>query len=180
MAEKNSSGYAIGELAGRFGLSRSTLLYYDRIGLLRPSHRTAANYRRYSESDRERLARICFYRGTGLSLEEIARLLASPNAAATGILEDRLRQVETEIQSLKEQRDVLLKLLGAEWTPERMAGMDRERWTALLRSVGLNDADMHRWHREFERMAPTGHRDFLRSLGIPEKEVRRIRAWSME
>jgi len=39
--------YPDSQLAGRFGLSRSTLLYYDSIGLLSPSERTASNYRLY-------------------------------------------------------------------------------------------------------------------------------------
>ena len=35
----------ISQAAKKFKLSRSTLLYYDRIGLLRPTERTAAGYR---------------------------------------------------------------------------------------------------------------------------------------
>jgi len=48
--------YRIRELAGLFGLSRSTLLYYDRIGLLSPSARSESGYRLYSAADRERFA----------------------------------------------------------------------------------------------------------------------------
>ncbi len=33
--------YSISQLAGAFGLSRNTLSYYDRIGLLRAPERTA-------------------------------------------------------------------------------------------------------------------------------------------
>lgn len=46
----------VGVLARRFGLARSTLLYYDRLGLLRPSSRSRAGYRSYSPAD-ERKAR---------------------------------------------------------------------------------------------------------------------------
>jgi DNA-binding transcriptional MerR regulator len=59
--------YCISELGRRFGLSRSTLLYYDRIGLLRPSGRSGADYRQYSEDDVQRMERICLFRGSGLS-----------------------------------------------------------------------------------------------------------------
>ena len=41
----------VGRLARRFGLARSTLLYYDRIGVLRPSARSAAGYRLYDAGD---------------------------------------------------------------------------------------------------------------------------------
>ena len=64
--------YQVTELARQFGLSRSTLLYYDRIGLLSPSERSRANYRRYSASDRERLATICSLRRTGLDIGGIS------------------------------------------------------------------------------------------------------------
>jgi len=37
--------FLITELARKHGLSRSTLLYYDRIGLLTPSGRSEAGYR---------------------------------------------------------------------------------------------------------------------------------------
>ncbi|MFC1747364.1 MerR family DNA-binding transcriptional regulator [Pseudomonadota bacterium] len=37
--------HTIGEVSKRFSISRSTLLYYDAIGLLSPSGRSNANYR---------------------------------------------------------------------------------------------------------------------------------------
>ena len=46
--------YSISQIARTCGLSRSTLLYYDRLGLLRPG-RTASGYRIYRERDLERL-----------------------------------------------------------------------------------------------------------------------------
>ena len=38
--------YSISKLCREFNLSRSTLLYYDTIGLLTASERTRVNYRR--------------------------------------------------------------------------------------------------------------------------------------
>ena len=37
---------------------------------------------------------------------------------------------------------------------------------------------MHRWHVEFEALAPESHQDFLESLGIGKSEIASIRAWS--
>ena len=42
-------------LARKCGLSRSTLLYYESIGLMKPPVRTGASYRQYSEADLQRL-----------------------------------------------------------------------------------------------------------------------------
>jgi len=95
--------YRITELGRRFELSRSTLLYYDRIGLLRPSGRTQADYRLYTQEDLTRLERICFYRDAGLSLSEIAHLLKQTDSDSS-ILESRLRKIGGEMLVLKAQQ----------------------------------------------------------------------------
>ncbi|MCP3961623.1 MAG: MerR family transcriptional regulator, partial [bacterium] len=61
----------ISQVAARFGLSRSTLLYYDSIGLLSPSLRSRANYRLYSPADVERMELIDLYRQAGLALKDV-------------------------------------------------------------------------------------------------------------
>ena len=97
--------YRIGELGRHVALSRSTLLYYDHIGLLRPSGRTQADYRLYTEDDLARLERICFFREAGLSLSEIAHLLESASDDSA-ILERRLRSIGREVALLKSQQYV--------------------------------------------------------------------------
>lgn len=34
---------------------------------------------------------------------------------------------------------------------------------------------MHNWHRQFERLEPAAHQEFLESLGIEPDEIRKIR-----
>jgi DNA-binding transcriptional MerR regulator len=69
--------YSIGKLCKASGLSRSTLLYYDSLGLLSPTQRTASNYRCYSEEDMARLEQICIYREAGVPLGQMKELLDS-------------------------------------------------------------------------------------------------------
>lgn len=180
---------SVSRLGRRFGLSRSALLYYDRIGLLSPSERSGAGYRLYGARDVKRLAAICRYREVGLDLVRIGALLDGPRSQGAsarntaGILEARLQQLGEEIERLREQQRVIVRLLEqpAQLRRVRSRGpgdrhaMDKARWVAILRATGLDDAAMQRWHVEFERMAPQGHRDFLRSLGLSEAEVARIR-----
>ena len=83
----------IGRLARRFDLSRSALLYYDSIGLLKPSHRRPSDYRQYSEADVVRLDQICTYRRAGLQLEEIRAILDSPGSRVTEALQARLEEL---------------------------------------------------------------------------------------
>ena len=52
----------IGKLSKVFGFSRSTLLYYDKIGLIRPSARSKSGYRLYNDKDVSRLEQIIILR----------------------------------------------------------------------------------------------------------------------
>lgn len=165
----------VGRLAGKFGLSRSTLLYYDRIGLLRPGRRSPAGYRRYSEQDERRLEEICRYRRMGMPLREIGRLLDLPEQGVSGALQRRARQLEAEIALLREQLRVVLDLLKTDSPVPPGRPMDRAAWTSLMRSAGLDEAGMIRWHVEFERRYPDGHQAFLEEIGIPAGEIAEIR-----
>lgn len=168
----------IRQLASEFGLTRSTLLYYDRIGLLRPDYRTSSGYRLYNAADRARLAAICRYRMAGLPLARIATLLDDdrrPRSAVTAALHERLTALNREIAALRRQQQVVLDLLGPTRRARSTRIMDKARWVALLRAAGMDDAEMHHWHVAFERQSPEAHRDFLESLGLPVAEIRRIR-----
>jgi DNA-binding transcriptional MerR regulator len=172
---------SIGEVSKRFGLSRSTLLYYDRLNLVRPTYRTSAGYRMYSAEDAARLKRICRYREAGLPLAEIGRLLVEggrPRSAVRQALHRRLTELNHEIAALRRQQQVVLRLLPANGQDRQARAMTKEKWIALLRSIGMSREEMGHWHAAFERQSPMAHQDFLESLGIPEAEIRRIRGGS--
>lgn len=173
--------YRITQLARMFGLSRSTLLYYDRIGLLRPSARSRANYRVYDDTDRRRLETICRYRLTGMPLAAIAGLLtASRPKTVRAVLERRLEALNREIQALRAQQQTIVDLLADRSLLAGTRVLDKQRWMAVLRAAGLDEAAMIRWHTAFERMSPEAHQDFLESLGIPPAEIAEVRTWSAE
>ena len=50
-----------------------------------------------------------------------------------------------------------------------------EQWVELFRAIGLKDADMHKWHAEFERRFPEGHEGFLEWLRLPANRIAEIR-----
>jgi DNA-binding transcriptional MerR regulator len=167
--------WSIGQLARRFRLARSTLLYYDRLGLLRPVGRTRARYRVYDQAAEARLAAICRYRALGLSLQAIRGVLESRDEPAR-LLADRFAALDGEIARCREQQRVIAEILRAgargNGAPARL---DKARWVAILRATGLDDEAMHRWHAEFERAAPEAHQEFLETLHLSPAEVARIR-----
>lgn len=169
--------YTVGRLAKKFGLSRSTLLYYDSIGLLSPTHHTKGAYRQYSEDDAEKLRRICMYRETGVSLKNIAQILASETTSETAaVLEDRLQALSKEIATLQNQQRIVAGLLQKSALPT--TSMDTDTWTTMFKDAGLSTEEMRRWHADFERMSPDEHVQFLKGLHMPEKEISTIRSWA--
>jgi len=167
----------VSALARAFGLSRSTLLHYHRIGLLEPTARTAAGYRLYSQDDARTLARLLELRAAGLSLDAIRSTLHSPPGVHDA-LRQQVAQLDANQQALHNQRQVLMRLLQEAASSADPGLMDRQTWTAMFRAIGLSDADMRRWHAEFERSRPQAHRVFLASLGIPAADIARIRRWA--
>jgi DNA-binding transcriptional MerR regulator len=171
----------IRQLATQSGLSRSTLLYYDRLGLLRPEYRTSAGHRLYSPDDEARLARICELRQAGLPLGEIDAVLEPSQklrAPLGDALNRRLSDLNREIAGLRRQQQVALALLRDQSAHGRTRAMTKERWVQLLTACGLDENDRSRWHTEFEKLSPEAHQDFLESLGLPADEVSAIRHWS--
>ncbi len=170
---------SIGKLGARFGLSRSTLLYYDRIGLLSPSERAPNGYRCYSDAEAERLAKICTYRKAGLSLSDIGRILDAGGGQVSEILEKRLSELNEEIEAVRSRQRFVISLLKEPDVLARRNGpMTKEKWSKMLREAGFSEEDMLRWHGEFERIAPVKHLRFLSLLGISKEEIRAIRSHS--
>lgn len=172
--------YKISQLAEEFGLSRSTLLYYDRIGLLSPSARTQSDYRLYSPSDRKRLSAICSLRQAGLGVKDIRTILASVPDDTSIVIQRRLSEVGDEIRALQIKQRLLAGMLKARGEGGPESTVNKEMFVAMLRAAGMDDAAMKRLHAEFERRAPEAHHAFLLSLGIPEKEALLIRSWSAD
>lgn len=172
--------YKISQLAGMFDLSRSTLLYYDRIGLLRASENSLAGYRIYTEEDCKRLETICLYRSAGLSLEEIKVILESPDDPDRELLEKRLEMIDQQIQELRGRQRLLAGMLKVQATGIQHLGISKEVWVQMLRDAGMDDQSMRKWHEQFEQRAPEEHHRFLLSLGISEKEALKIRSAQSE
>ena len=102
----------IGELARGAEVPTSTVRYYEREGLVRPSARSASNYRLYSEDDLERLRFIRAAQATGFSLADVTTLLRpAPCGRVQGLIEERLSHVEARMKELRHVKRVLAAAL---------------------------------------------------------------------
>ena len=169
---------SVSQIAKRFGLSRTTILYYESCGLLKPGHRTSANYRLYGDKEARVLEQICLYRSVGLSVSSIRAMLANPETDVAALLRRRLQELDSEIGRLREHQRVILRLLQTRNILRRTKNMTKDKWVSIMKSAGFSEDDMHRWHREFEKAAPEDHNEFLAYLHIPAAEIKTIREWS--
>jgi len=138
--------YRISALAKQVGLSRTTLLYYEKLGLIE-GKRLSNGYRIYSEYDAQRLRLIQQLHAAGLTLKECkACLNAKINRQ---VLLNRLSQLDNEITEKQNARRLLLALLGEKGHKE--------------------------WHEVIDSIAPNAHLDWLIKQGFNEKEALRLK-----
>jgi DNA-binding transcriptional MerR regulator len=107
----------IGEIASATGLSRDTLRFYEKRGLLR-ARRNANGYRDYPPEAVDWLRYIRLAQTLGFSLAEIEAdlpLLAEPDASAPQLraaLERKLEEIDKRIEGLHALRRELTRRLG--------------------------------------------------------------------
>lgn len=137
--------HTVGRVAEIAGVTVRTLHHYDEIGLLTPSGRTSAGYRRYDDADLERLQQILLYRELGFTLEEIAAILDDPQADARTHLRrqhallteriERLRDMVAAVEYVLEAQKVGVNLTPEEkfevfggFDPDAHADEAEQRW----------------------------------------------------
>lgn len=101
--------FSISELARAQGISRQTLIHYDRTGVFHPERTDPeTGYRWYSSDQLDELDTIILLKTIGLSLDEIKHEMKNySTSSALETLEGRIRDTDRKIASLKALRDRL-------------------------------------------------------------------------
>ena len=129
------SQLTVSKLAEEVGTSPDTVRYYERVGLLPETERSASGYRLYGDEAVERLRFIKRAQRFGLRLEAIGELLdvrqrgLCPCGHTRRLLEDRVAELNEELASLARLRDDIARMLDE--LPEP-AGGGWQCSTALL------------------------------------------------
>jgi MerR family mercuric resistance operon transcriptional regulator len=99
-------GLLIGELARESGVPAKTIRFYEEIGLLPPARRAANGYRRYDETDGQRLRFLRSARSLDFSLDDLRTVLAlrdqgeAPCQHVLTLLAVKEQEIKTRIREL--------------------------------------------------------------------------------
>lgn len=117
--------YTVGQVSGFAGVTVRTLHHYDRAGLLSPGGRSPGGYRLYDDADLARLQQILFYRELGFTLDEIAEILADPQANALDQLKARRRALREQIGKLERLVEVAERAMEVQRTGVALSPQER-------------------------------------------------------
>ena len=154
-----TAGMTVGQVAERFAVTVRTLHHYDEIGLLRPSRRSAAGYRLYTDADITRLQHVVVYRRLGLALSDIGAVLDDPGADVTAHLR---RQRETVMSRLDELSDLVVaidraleaQMSGVQLTREEQKELFGDGFSEEYRTEAQERwGDTEEWRRSQARTA---------------------------
>ncbi len=110
------TGYTIDQAAERMGITKHTLRYYEREGLLAPVEKAASGHRRYSDEDLGWVRTLQLLRGTGMPIREM-KAFVELTRAGDHTVADRLAV-------LTHYREELRARMAAD--VERMAFLDHK------------------------------------------------------
>lgn len=112
------------------------LRHYESLGLVRPTGRTGAGYREYSDEDIRRVFHIESLRSLGLSLREVGSALDDPGFAPAELVEDLVRRTRERIAT----ETALLTRLRRIGAAEPAGWEDVLQVVALLQALGSESA----------------------------------------
>jgi DNA-binding transcriptional MerR regulator len=107
-----SDQLTIAEVAERTGLTRHTLRYYERDGLMLGVDRADSGHRRYSERDLGWIELITKLRATGMPIREVRRY-AELVRADDGNEDQRLVLLQAHREQVRAQLDAMAGYLNA-------------------------------------------------------------------
>jgi DNA-binding transcriptional MerR regulator len=159
MTGMTEAGMTVGQVAERFAVTVRTLHHYDEIGLLRPSRRSAAGYRLYTDADVTRLQHVVVYRRLGFSLEDVAEVLDDPDADVTAHLRRQRAAVTSRLDELADlvvaiDRALEAEMSGIELTREEQRELFGDGYREEYRAEAQERwGDTDQWRQSRERTA---------------------------
>ena len=132
--------FSIGDLARRTGMSVKMIRYWSDAGVVPPTGRTHAGYRRYDAEAVARLELVRTLRDLGLSLEQI-RAVTDRERGIAEVAAAHADAIDAQLRVLKIQRAVLRSVADR--------GSTTEELTLMTRLARLSAAERNRIIQDF-------------------------------
>lgn len=158
------------EFAMRAGVTIRALHHYDRLGLLKPSGRTAAGYRLYTDRDLVRLEQIVALKFIGFPLSQIRDVLNGKDLDVTVMLRQQRRIIA-------EKRDHLERAIRAiERAEQVLASGDPTDWEPFRKIIEVIQMQTRKdWMKQYYTEEQLEN---LRSRWSPEVQAESQRGWN--
>jgi MerR family transcriptional regulator, thiopeptide resistance regulator len=164
------------EFAKRAGVTIRALHHYDRLGLLKPSGRTAAGYRLYTDRDLVRLEQIVALKFIGFPLSQIRDLLNRPNVDIASALREQRRiivhkreHLDRAIRAIECAEQALAAGEQADWEPFRkiievIQMQTRKDWMKKYYTEEQLENLRSRWSPEVQAESERGWAELIRDV----------------
>jgi MerR family transcriptional regulator, thiopeptide resistance regulator len=158
------------EFAQRAGVTIRALHHYDRLGLLKPSGRTAAGYRLYTDRDLVRLEQIVALKFIGFPLSQIREVLNRTDVDVMAMLRQQRRIIA-------EKRDHLDRAIGAiERAEQALALGEHTDWEPFRKIIEVIQMQTRKdWMKKYYTEEQL---DDLRKRWSPEVQAESERGWA--
>ncbi|HVF43597.1 MAG TPA: MerR family transcriptional regulator [Pyrinomonadaceae bacterium] len=169
MGQSKGRLYRASEFAELTGVTVRALHHYDRVGLLKPTGRSAAGYRLYGAADFARLQQVLTLKFMGLQLKQIKEALgrgeldlAGVLRLQRGVLESRRAELDAALRAVREAEAVLARGGGPAW----------DEFKKIVEVIGMqHDSEWMKKYYTEEQSADLARR------GTPEVLERGQREW---
>lgn len=171
-ASPSAALYQAHEFAELAGVTVRALHHYDRLGLLKPAHRSEAGYRLYSRKDLARLEQIVVLKFLGLSLREIGEVLRQETAA----LPQTLRRQQEVLTEKRRQLDKAISVIAK---ANRSIGRGDESDWRILETI-IKEISMQRdkaWMGQYFSETAKAKIEERKALWSPELQEQIDKRW---
>jgi DNA-binding transcriptional MerR regulator len=174
LKKESNPVYRVSEFAEKAGVTVRTLHHYDRLGLLKPSGRTEAGYRLYSERDFARLQQIVTLKFIGLPLANIRALLDSSDLDINAtlrlqrqLLQEKSRQLELAIKAIDAAERSLLTSRTPDWTVLKK----------IIEVMEMQASNNKEWMKKYYSEEAQAKIAELNKTWTPEKQIKAQQDW---
>lgn len=173
MKNQTINSWQTHEFAEKAKVTVRTLHHYDRLGLLKPQHRTAKGFRLYGETEFARLQQILTLKFIGFSLAQIKKILGEQSF----VLSETLTLQRRVIEAQRHRLNLALEAIGrAERVFTQNGSIDWESFQKIIEVINMQE-NMD-WTRKYYTESAQAQVEERKKLWSPELQERVTRDWS--